>query len=166
MTVELCSSAALQRCPPPPETASWEHQLQFASCQTWPHTLSTAQPPAVQRRSLHRQRNKHTFTHFSHSESFFYSNKGLKSCKVRSWRQLAHLHQSQREGTATVRTWQMAPTWEDEEDARHKGQDGALRPDVSDVTDDERSEDEEQRHHREGCGCTHHLCQRRGQGLN
>ena len=52
----------------------------------------------------------------------------------------------------------MGPTWEDEEDAGHKGQDGALRPDVSDVTDDEGREDEEQRHHREGRGCPHHLC--------
>lgn len=33
--------------------------------------------------------------------------------------------------------WKMAPTWENEEDARHKGQDGALRLDVSDVADHE-----------------------------
>lgn len=52
----------------------------------------------------------------------------------------------------------MDPTWEDEEDAGHKGQDGALRPDVTDVTDDEGREDKEQRHHREGRGCPHHLC--------
>lgn len=51
----------------------------------------------------------------------------------------------------------MGPTWEDEEDAGHKGQDGALRSDVSDVTDDEGGEDKEQRHHREGGGRTHHL---------
>lgn len=47
--------------------------------------------------------------------------------------------------------------WEDEEDPGDKGQDGALRPDVSDVTDDEGREDKEQWHHREGRGCTHHL---------
>lgn len=29
---------------------------------------------------------------------------------------------------------------------------------MSDVTDDEGREDEEQGHHREGRGCTHHLC--------
>lgn len=59
----------------------------------------------------------------------------------------------------------MSPTWEDEEDARHKCQDGALGPDVSDVTDDESSEDEEQRHHGEGCSCTHHLCRKRRHGV-
>lgn len=29
---------------------------------------------------------------------------------------------------------------------------------MSDVTDDEGGEDEEQRHHGEGRGCPHHLC--------
>ena len=50
------------------------------------------------------------------------------------------------------------PTGEDEEDPGDEGQDGALGPDVSDVTDDERREDEQQGHHGEGRGCAHHLC--------
>lgn len=60
----------------------------------------------------------------------------------------------------------MGPTWQDEEDAGYKGQDGALRLDVSDVADDERHEDEEEWHHWEGRGCPHHLCRgERPQGL-
>lgn len=55
----------------------------------------------------------------------------------------------------------MGPTWEDEEDARHEGQDGALRLDVANVTDDESREDKEQRHHWEGRGCPHHLCRQK-----
>lgn len=50
------------------------------------------------------------------------------------------------------------PTWQDEEDAGNEGQDGALRPDVPDVTDDEGGEDEEQRDHWEGRGRPHHFC--------
>lgn len=50
-------------------------------------------------------------------------------------------------------------TWEDEEDSRNEGQDGALRTDVAHVTDDESHENEEQGHHREGRSCPHHLCQ-------
>lgn len=55
------------------------------------------------------------------------------------------------------------PTWEDEEDARHKGQDGPLGSDVSNVTDDKGSEDKQQRHHGERRGRAHHLCGTRGQ---
>ena len=50
------------------------------------------------------------------------------------------------------------PTGEDEEDPGDEGQDGALGPDVSDVADDERREDEEQGHHGEGRGRADHLC--------
>ncbi len=38
----------------------------------------------------------------------------------------------------------MLGTWQDEEYSRDEGQDGALRPDVSDVADDECREDEEE----------------------
>lgn len=62
-------------------------------------------------------------------------------------------HSDGGEGTRAI-----GPTWENEKDARHKSQDGALRLDVSDVTDDESREDKEQRHHREGRGRPHHLC--------
>lgn len=55
----------------------------------------------------------------------------------------------------------MGPTWEDEEDAGHEGQDGALRLDVSDVADDKGREDKEQRHHWERRGSPHHLCRER-----
>lgn len=60
---------------------------------------------------------------------------------------------------STLQMKRFFATWEDEEDSRNEGQDGALRTNVSHVTDDEGHEDEEQRHHREGCSCPHHLCQ-------
>ena len=54
--------------------------------------------------------------------------------------------------------WRSRPlTWEDEEDSRDEGQDGALGPNVSDVADDKRGEDEEQGHHGEGRGRPHHF---------
>lgn len=49
-------------------------------------------------------------------------------------------------------------TWENEEDAWDKSQDGALGLDVADVADDEGREDEEQWHHGERRGGPHHLC--------
>lgn len=59
--------------------------------------------------------------------------------------------------------WQFArgarvrSTWQYEEDPGDEGEDGALRPDVSDVADDEGREDEEQRHHGEGRGGPDHF---------
>lgn len=48
-------------------------------------------------------------------------------------------------------------TWQDEEYSRNEGEDGALRPDVSDVADDEGREDEEQGDHGEGSGSSDHF---------
>lgn len=62
-------------------------------------------------------------------------------------------------GVSTLQKERFPTTWEDEEDSRNEGQDGALRTDVAHVTDDEGHENEEQGHHREGRSCPHHLCQ-------
>ena len=51
----------------------------------------------------------------------------------------------------------MHGTWQYEEYSRNKGEDGALRPDVSDVADDEGREDEEQGDHGEGSGGPDHF---------
>lgn len=48
-------------------------------------------------------------------------------------------------------------TWEDEEDSRHEGQDGAMRPNMSDVAEDKTDEHEEEADQRKGRGWTDHL---------
>lgn len=48
-------------------------------------------------------------------------------------------------------------TWQDEEDSRNEGQDGAMRPYVADVTEYKTNEHEEEADQREGCGRTDHL---------
>lgn len=48
-------------------------------------------------------------------------------------------------------------TWEDEEDPRDKCQDGAVRPDVADVVEDEADEHEEEADQRERGGWADHL---------
>lgn len=48
-------------------------------------------------------------------------------------------------------------TWQDEEYSGHEGEDGALRPDVSNVADDKSGEDEEQGDHGEGSGSSDHF---------
>lgn len=55
-------------------------------------------------------------------------------------------------------------TGQNEEDARHEGQDGPLRADVANVADDEGGEHQEETDHGEGGGCAHCLCRMDGDG--
>ena len=57
--------------------------------------------------------------------------------------------------------YQTLGTWKDEEDSRDKSQDGAVRPDVSDVVEDKSNEHEEQADQREWSGWAYHLWEER-----